>query len=232
MHAIRRIIATAALISAATSAHSAVTITYGGSADIASGYTYSNALVSGTVSVNSFTGGLPATYTPPIGGVVVSGSLDGLDRAPFGNNGTDQYLSLPSPNPSEQFLTYGMTFTPGAAQTYFGMYWGSIDAYNEVRFYKGLNLVASMNGAQISASNYIDGSAAANNPSAYVNFFFTGGDTYDRVVLVSSQYAFESDNHAFGTAAPVPEPSEWAMMIAGLGIVGLIARKRRQHAAR
>ena len=29
------------------------------------------------------------------------------------------------------------------------------------------------------------------------------------------------------TVTPVPEPGEWAMMLAGLGIVGLIARRRR-----
>lgn len=32
----------------------------------------------------------------------------------------------------------------------------------------------------------------------------------------------------YWTAAPVPEPSEWAMMAAGLGIVGLIVRRRRR----
>jgi hypothetical protein len=29
-------------------------------------------------------------------------------------------------------------------------------------------------------------------------------------------------------AAPVPEPHEWAMMLAGLGVVGLVARRRRR----
>ena len=33
------------------------------------------------------------------------------------------------------------------------------------------------------------------------------------------------------TLAPVPEPSEWAMMIAGLGLVGVIAKRRRGRAA-
>ena len=31
------------------------------------------------------------------------------------------------------------------------------------------------------------------------------------------------------SVTPVPEASEWAMMLAGLGVVGLIARKRRQN---
>jgi len=32
------------------------------------------------------------------------------------------------------------------------------------------------------------------------------------------------------SVTPVPEPAEWAMMIAGLGVVGLIARRRRADA--
>jgi hypothetical protein len=31
-------------------------------------------------------------------------------------------------------------------------------------------------------------------------------------------------------AAPVPEPGEWAMMLAGLGLVGMIARRRSKRA--
>lgn len=36
----------------------------------------------------------------------------------------------------------------------------------------------------------------------------------------------------YWTAAPVPEPHEWAMMLSGLGVVGVIARRRRRLAER
>lgn len=32
-----------------------------------------------------------------------------------------------------------------------------------------------------------------------------------------------------GTALPVPEASEWAMLVAGLGVVGAVARRRRSN---
>jgi hypothetical protein len=32
----------------------------------------------------------------------------------------------------------------------------------------------------------------------------------------------------FTFSAPIPEPSEWAMLVAGLSVLGLIVRRRRQ----
>ena len=48
----------------------------------------------------------------------------------------------------------------------------------------------------------------------------------------SLKLTFDSTNGDFQgylatNTAPVPEPAEWAMLLAGLGFVGLIARKRR-----
>ncbi|GAB4167800.1 MAG: hypothetical protein Fur0039_05810 [Rhodocyclaceae bacterium] len=41
------------------------------------------------------------------------------------------------------------------------------------------------------------------------------------------QIAFYGDRVAFTTLAPVPEPQTWAMLLAGLGLVGWVARRRR-----
>ena len=65
----------------------------------------------------------------------------------------------------------------------------------------------------------------------YVNFLFTEGDFFDRIVLVSTNWAFESDNHAFGNiTTSVPEPGTLAMF--GLGLMGLGVVARRRVAAR
>jgi hypothetical protein len=37
-------------------------------------------------------------------------------------------------------------------------------------------------------------------------------------------------SYVYAMAAPVPEPHEWAMMLAGLGMVGVIASRRRRAA--
>lgn len=50
--------------------------------------------------------------------------------------------------------------------------------------------------------------------------------------LVNDTYYSNNSGVFAFTAAPVPEPGEWAMMLAGLGVVGgVVARRRRQAAA-
>jgi len=66
--------------------------------------------------------------------------------------------------------------------------------------------------------------------SRYFNLFAGSGEVITRVEFLSNTNAFETDNHAF-LAAPVPEPETYAMMLAGLGLMGAIVRRRKRQAA-
>ena len=62
-------------------------------------------------------------------------------------------------------------------------------------------------------------------------YSFTAADALTRIAFTN---ATPSGNNLAGlddvVLTPVPEASEWAMMLAGLGVVGLIARRRRAGA--
>jgi hypothetical protein len=116
-----------------------------------------------------------------------------------------------------------MLATLGASYNYFGLYWGSIDDYNTLKFYNGGSLIATINGADVIAAGATLGDQVSAGSNRYVNFFFSDA-TFNKVEFSTSQYAFESDNHAY---AKVPEPTSFALMGLGLAAVGCAARRRR-----
>jgi hypothetical protein len=140
----------------------------------------------------------------------------GQSASPYGI--TDSFLSVPNPNRSG-----AAEFGLGADYNYFGLFWGSVDSYNTLSFYDDGSLVGSFGGDDISPPLTADGGQGDWDSNRYVNFFFTDGDMYDTIRLTSTNYAFETDNHAF---AVIPEPSIIALF--GLGLLGLGFASRRK----
>jgi len=87
------------------------------------------------------------------------------------------------------------TITFDHQQNSFGLYWGSVDTYNGIEFYNGDKLVASYDGDDIAPllANGGQGSSASNG---YVEFLDLA--PFNKVVLQSSQNAFELDNVSAG----------------------------------
>jgi hypothetical protein len=158
-------------------------------------------------------------------GKAVQGSLSGIYAAPYlsGSNGAG-FGNAPGVD-ATTYLSTGVgnvTIVLPALQTYFGLLWGSVDAYNTLSFYNGATLVDSLTGSNV--IGLANGDQGVNG-TVYVNIGF---DTaFNRVVATSSQYAFEFDNVAFSPTNPVPEPG--SLLLFGIGLIGMgaIWRKRR-----
>jgi len=151
---------------------------------------------------------------------VVSGSLSGLYAAPESSDDTP-YLSVPGPDgTSSGSITVKLK---SGTNNYFGLYWGSIDTYNSITFFKGITQLLSFTGETV-AQNYANGNQTAPPSNTYVNFY--GLDAFDSFKLASTSRAFEVDNVAVGTA-PVPEPA--TMLLFGTGLVGLAGFRRKKQ---
>ncbi|MBE9112161.1 PTPA-CTERM sorting domain-containing protein [Nodosilinea sp. LEGE 07298] len=152
-------------------------------------------------------------------GGFVQGSVSGQFAAPPSqlpeyNNTNNTYLTLGGINePGPVSITL-----PGLSN-YFGLYWGSVDAYNFIEFFKKGVSVGIFNGNQV--INGANGDQQVNG-ARYVNFTSSSSsDYFDSIVLRSTSAAFESDNHAF---REVPTPA----LLPGLIGLGVAALRRKQ----
>jgi hypothetical protein len=190
-----------------------------------------NGLLTGSATQTTSTD-VTVSFSPD--GQVVNGSSNGVYAAPYltGNNG----VGFGSPNQSvdtadkTNYLTAGgkkdsnATLSWTSMQQYFGILWGSVDTYNTLTFYSGSTQVGLVTGSDVIA---IANGNQGPDGTVYVNF--NSDQPFDKVVMTSTQHAFEFDNVAFSShQLNLPEPGTLGMMGLGLlAMLGLAIRRRK-----
>lgn len=155
---------------------------------------------------------------------VLSGSIAGHAAKPYSTE--SNYVTVPYNN-----LPGSATFGLGFNADYFGLYWGSIDAYNSIAFYNDANLIASYSGSDLVGA-FANGNQVSFSSNRFINFQFGYGELFNKIVMTSTNWAFESDNHAVATVnnttkiADVPEPASVLLML--LGMAGVSSTRRRR----
>ena len=98
--------------------------------------------------------------------------------------------------------------------------WGSPDTYNT------LSVTTSVTTYTFLATAFplvVNGDQAF---ASYLGFDATGGELINSLTFSSpNQNAFEASN--FSVTTPIPEPKTYALLLAGLGAIGFMSRRRR-----
>lgn len=186
--------------------------------------------------------------TPPVGQQLVS-DFDGLIAPSFnlilngpagifdGLLGLISGIAAPPPGTTSHYLAIqqggnATLFTPLLSEL--SVYIGSPDSYNSIRFI-GLNgYDETLSGSALAGGSF-NGDQSIGRRMTYQ----FGDHRVTQVIFSSSGHSFELDNIA-ATIAPqaastvpaaasvVPEPATWLMMIAGVGVAGIMLRRRRR----
>ncbi len=191
------------------------------SVTVSSGLTSTVASAADTVSFNS---GLPAGFSDNCSSSVDCGIFPSTTWTTDVHNPTNNTNDFIAPGINGQKITINLSQVQSSLGIsspidYFGLYWGSVDTYNNVYFYDGSKLVASYTGSELLA---LDTKLTPGITSTYVNFYFTGG-TVTSIDLWSGGENFETVNEAF---AESPESGTLALMGIGLLGLGLLVRSR------
>ncbi len=205
-----KIIAAAIAVTLAASAANAVTLTSTPGPDSVVGPTE-------TVVVD-FTNPNAAGYIWSAGVLATNtGTINGTAAAPYLDTTTYGYVSTKLPS------SFATLSTPSLKSI--SLYWGSIDTYNFLDVLgPGNSVLLTIKGTDFPQSNGAQTAAATNR-----RVFITAGagERITGLKFRTTDVAFEFDTIA---ADAVPEPESWALLIAGFGLVGATARRRRRVA--
>lgn len=177
--------------------------------------------------------GIMVIFSETGAGTIALPDAPGLYAAPFISAGNATSFGNPQADGKDvtQYLTTGIgevTLQLDRPNQYFGLLWGSADDYNTLSFYRGTTFLFNFTGHDV------DGLANGNQGAAGTFYVNINSDTpFDRVVASSTSYGFEFDNVALAVnpinplpISVIPEPGTYAMLLAGLAMIGAIVRRR------
>ena len=164
----------------------------------------------------------PCTLTGSVNASIVGGSILNADM-PFADIPKGAIAG-------GNFLSAGPTTTEPSTVTfsspidYISFLWGSPDTYN------ALTVITTGGSVAFTAADFFPAPTGDQAFSDYVQFTAQAGFDILGLAFTNSPSinAFEVAN--FTVTAPVPEPETYVLMLAGLGAVGFMSRRRRRQA--
>jgi hypothetical protein len=164
------------------------------------------------------------------------GNMEGVYAAPANDMthfayGPNQGSGVPNAEVNFDYAGLLSTLGPNASLNYFGLYYGSIDTFNDVMFYNASgNLLQTVTGAElIRQFNGVSGGQTADSSNIYVNLFFSPQEEFTSFSFRTTAQAFEVDNLVVGyQVSEVPEPASLALLGLGLAGVGMARRRNKK----
>ena len=162
-----------------------------------------------------------------------TGTLKNVAAAPAGDGTCYAYgPTAGGALPDKVTINYsGLLSQLGAPSlNYFGLYYGSIDTFNDLTFYNAAGgVIAVVTGTSlIKQFKGTSGNQTADSSNIYVNLFFEPAEQFTSFAFSTSGIAFEMDNLAVGVnvARKLPEPASLALV--GLAMAAIVVTRRRK----